>query len=465
MIGHDDLKAYFDNARRWEQDLLLSAHRSRRIAWVVAAGACALAVASVGAVAALAPLKTVEPFVIRVDSATGIVDTVSALNSTPARYDEAVTKFFLGRYVRAREGYSYPEAETNFRTISLLSGQGEQARFAAWYRGSNPESPQVVQGRFGVATVRIKAISLLADNVASVRFMKESRKGEETRITHWVSTLTFSYANAPMSSADRLINPLGLSGFGISRRSGGPAMKSFVLLMTFALGFAGPVLALQQPAPGQRDARVRMVTYDPANVVRLNGVIRASTQIVFADDEEIAHVAIGDAVAWEVAPAGSILFLKPREKHAPTNLQVVTTRPDGRKRSYQFELSIAETTLADSYFVVRFAYPGDEIERRRTEAAARGAEREGALIEQTFDLHHAYGARNWRFSAQGSIDLEPEAVFDDGKETTFRFAGNREIPAIYLINSDGSESLVPKDVRGELVVVHATAREFRLAQG
>jgi type IV secretion system protein VirB8 len=91
----------------------------------------------------------------------------------------------------------------------LLSGSGEQARYAAWYRGSNPESPQVVQGRFGVATVRIKAISLLADNVASVRLMKESRKGEETRVTHWVSTLTFSYANAPMSSADRLINPLG----------------------------------------------------------------------------------------------------------------------------------------------------------------------------------------------------------------------------------------------------------------
>jgi type IV secretion system protein VirB9 len=242
-------------------------------------------------------------------------------------------------------------------------------------------------------------------------------------------------------------------------------MRPFVLLMTLALGSAGPVLALQQPAPGQRDARMRTVTYDPANVVRLNGVIRASTQVLFADDEEVAHVAIGDAVAWEVAPAGSILFLKPREKHPPTNLQVVTTRADGRKRSYQFELSIAETTLADSYFVVRFVYPGDEIERRRTEAAARGAEREGALIEQTFDLHHAYGARNWRFSAQGSIDLEPEAVFDDGKETTFRFAGNREVPAIYLINSDGSESLVPKDVRGELVVVHATAREFRLRKG
>ena len=223
-------------------------------------------------------------------------------------------------------------------------------------------------------------------------------------------------------------------------------------------------LALQQPAPGQRDARVRTVTYDPANVVRLNGVIRASTQIVFADDEEIAHVAIGDAIAWEVAPAGSILFLKPREKHPPTNLQVVTTRPDGRKRSYQFELSIAETTLADSYFVVRFAYPGDEIERRRTEAAARGAEREGALIEQTFDLHHAYRAQRLIFSA-GFDRPRARSRIRHGKETTFRFAGNREIPAIYLINSDGSESLVPKDVRGELVVVHATAKEFRLRKG
>ncbi len=235
-----------------------------------------------------------------------------------------------------------------------------------------------------------------------------------------------------------------------------------------AIGFSLaplPSLALQQPIAGSRDARMRMVAYDPFNVVKINGVIRASTQVVFSEDEEIAHVAIGDSVSWEVAPAGNILFLKPRERHPPTNLQVVTTRRDGRKRSYQFELSIAESSLGESYFMVRFAYPGDEIERRRIEAAARGAEREGASIEQAFDFSRASGVRNWRFSAQGSIDLEPEAVFDDGKETTFRFAGNREIPAIYTIASDGSESLVPKDVRGELVTVHATAREFRLRKG
>lgn len=235
--------------------------------------------------------------------------------------------------------------------------------------------------------------------------------------------------------------------------------------LLLAIGLGLPSLALQLPTAGARDERVRFVAYDPANVVKVNGVIRASTQVIFAEDEEIAHVAIGDSIAWEVAPAGSILFLKPREKHPPTNLQVVTTRRDGRKRSYQFELSITEASLKESYFVVKFSYPVDEADRRRAENEARGQQREGAVIEQAFDLHQQYGARNWRFSAQGPADLEPDGVFDDGKVTSFRFAGNREIPAIYMVGSDGAESLVPKDVRGEVVVVHATAREFRLRRG
>lgn len=227
----------------------------------------------------------------------------------------------------------------------------------------------------------------------------------------------------------------------------------------------GPAHALQTPTAGSRDPRVRTVTYDGANVVKVNGVIRASTQLVFSEDEEIAHVAIGDAVSWEVAPAGSILFLKPRERHPPTNLQVVTTRRDGRKRSYQFELSVHEASLDASYFVVRFAYPEDEAERRRLEAAAGRDHRENGRVDEALQLAAAHGPRNWRYTAQGAPALEPDSVFDDGRQTTFRFAGNREIPAIFIVNADGSESLVPKDVRGELVVAHALGRAFRLRQG
>lgn len=238
---------------------------------------------------------------------------------------------------------------------------------------------------------------------------------------------------------------------------------AFLLLVI--IGATAPAAALQTPTAGSRDDRVRNVVYSPTDVVRINGVIRASTQIIFSEDEEIAHVAIGDSIAWEVAPAGSILFLKPRETHPATNLQVVTTRRDGRKRSYQFELTIADASLDESYFLVRFSYPEDEAVRERLRAAARQSAADAALIDETLELHHTYGPRNWRYSAQGTPVLEPEVVFDDGKQTTFRFAGKREMPAIYIVNSDGSESLVPKDVRGELVVVHAVGREFRLRRG
>ncbi|WP_363351684.1 virB8 family protein [Methylocystis echinoides] len=210
MVEAGDLKTYFERARLWEQDLLLAAQRSQRIAWGVAAAASLLAFASIGAVAALTPLKTVEPFVIRVDNATGIVDVVSAVKDEPQTYDEAIARYFLAQYVRVREGYSFVEAPSNFRTVSLLSTQTEQERFAHLYRGSNPESPQAAYGRSGLAEIRIKAISLLGPTLASVRYLREVRHGDETKLSHWIATVTFSFEKkATISSSDRLINPLG----------------------------------------------------------------------------------------------------------------------------------------------------------------------------------------------------------------------------------------------------------------
>ncbi|MFK0166552.1 virB8 family protein [Rhizobium sp. NPDC090279] len=211
MVSEDSLKRYFDRARRFDQDRLIQVERSARVAWFVAISAGIVAVVSVFAIAGLTPLKTVEPFVVRVDNSTGIVDVVSALTSTAGTYDEAVTKYFAAKYVRAREGYVSSEAEDNFRTVALLSSQPEQARFAAVYRGSNPDSPQNIYGRGATARINIASISLINARVTSVRYMRTVTRGDDVRTTHWVATLTFSYANAPMSSTDRLVNPLGFA--------------------------------------------------------------------------------------------------------------------------------------------------------------------------------------------------------------------------------------------------------------
>ena len=205
-----DLKRYFSEARRWDQDRLASALRSRRLAWAAAALSTGLAVIATGAVVMLTPLKSTEPFVVRVDQTTGAVDVVRGLSEEgPVRYEEAVSKYFLGQYVRQREGYLDPAAEDAFRNVSLLSAPAEQRRWADLFRGSNPASPQNLYGRDGEAVVSIRAIGFISDGVANVRFHRTFRQAQQTVESDWIATIAFTYTRAPMSEPDRLRNPLG----------------------------------------------------------------------------------------------------------------------------------------------------------------------------------------------------------------------------------------------------------------
>src|SRR3546814_21094712 len=46
-----------------------------------------------------------------------------------------------------------------------------------------------------------------------------------------------------------------------------------------------------------------------------------------------------------------------------------------------------------------------------------------------------------------------------------RFPHNQPVPAIFTVLPDGSEAVVPYDVRGEFVVIHQVSRQFRLRRG
>lgn len=241
-----------------------------------------------------------------------------------------------------------------------------------------------------------------------------------------------------------------------------------LIALLLTAGWSSATLALETPRGAPQDSRIRFVDYQPYNITRVVGSLRSSVQVEFAADEEIAHVALGNTVAWEVAPAGNILFLKARENQPVTNISVVTTRRDGSTRSYQMELTVRDGPVAggqDTYFYVKYRYPADDAERRRQEATARARAAQAGQADTVLALHEQIGPRNWRYTAQGSATLEPQAVYDNGKITTFAFTGNQEMPAIYMENSDGTESLVPKSVDGDLVLAHAISRKFILRRG
>ena len=234
----------------------------------------------------------------------------------------------------------------------------------------------------------------------------------------------------------------------------------FLLPLIAALAFATPVAA-QAPL----DPRIRELTYDPAAVYRIAGAFRTATQIVFSPEETIRHAAIGDSVAWEVAAEGSVLFLKPRERHQATNLLVVTER-EGAARHYAFELLAREagdrTAIA---YQVRFRYPADEQAQAARAQAVQAAAIEQRLIGLELERGVVEGPRNLAWSAQGDAALQPSEVSDNGRFTVLRFPGVQALPAVFEVGEDGSERLIPYDVRGEFVVIHGVTRGLRLRRG
>ena len=183
----------------------------------------------------------------------------------------------------------------------------------------------------------------------------------------------------------------------------------------------------------------------------------------------MTQVAIGDSEAWLAQPAGNLLFLKPTEVRASTNAQVVTRRPDGSLRSYQFELvahAASQTEPAsDAQFAIAFTYPADQRAAALEKARKKRDEAEENLTQQRLALGLLDGPQNWKYVARGSYAIQPAEVHDNGRLTAFRFPGNQALPTIYSVAADGQEAIVPYTTSGEVVLVQTTAREFHLRQG
>lgn len=206
----EDLKSYFAEAQSWDRDRFVAAARSKRIAWIVASVAIGLAIVAVLAIMALTPLKTVVPYVVTVDRSTGATDVTQELRGDKSiTYDEAIRKYFLADYVRAREGWIPQAREEFFRKVLALSTREEQARWTAFYKKDNPDSPQNQFTANDAVFVAIRSVAFISPNVAQVRFVKRLESDQQAIETPAIATITFDVLSKPETEAGRYANPLG----------------------------------------------------------------------------------------------------------------------------------------------------------------------------------------------------------------------------------------------------------------
>src|SRR5690348_16614312 len=216
-----------------------------------------------------------------------------------------------------------------------------------------------------------------------------------------------------------------------------------------AVGWIGPICCLaaaladaQSPQPPlQPDPRIRITPYRTDVVYRLRGYIGYQIDITFAPGERFVGLGVGDSKGVAFAVEANHLFLKPGAARVATNLTVLTNR-----RTYLFDYQAAsgppDPSGADVIFALRFEYPVAPVPAassdRRVDAALQAAQ--------------SVRPRNYDYGYCGDPSLKPAAAWDDGVRTTLVFGARTELPAVFALNADGSESLVNFDVQAGRMV-------------
>jgi type IV secretion system protein VirB8 len=206
-------REFIQSAAAFNRSEIDMVRRNSKIAWRIAIGCLVITGMAIGAVAALTPLKTVQPYVIRVDNNTGATDIVTTLKQSEKTYGEVIDKYWLAQYIKYRESYDWQTIQTTYDATMLLSAQPVQQEFAKIYTDNNPNAPhKILKDRFKVI-VNVKAISFVGQ-MAQIRFDKQliPLTGDLSKTTppqQLIATVAFDYANQPMQEKDRLVNPLG----------------------------------------------------------------------------------------------------------------------------------------------------------------------------------------------------------------------------------------------------------------
>jgi type IV secretion system protein VirB8 len=204
MTRSAEIEEYLSAAQTWEQDLVARAESSKRRAYWVTGAFGALTGLSMLAFVAMLPLKSVEPFVIRVDNSTGVTDVVP-MYAGKGEVSEVVTRYLLHNYVVTRERYFYAMAEQDYNLIGAYN----------WDR-ANAESPLVRYKDGSTVRSQVQSISFIkradgSQDLAQVRFLTATKQGGSgaEALRHWIATIQYGYVAPSKDEQLRALNPLG----------------------------------------------------------------------------------------------------------------------------------------------------------------------------------------------------------------------------------------------------------------
>lgn len=209
-VDKEEWQKYLDETKGLERDYMAEIVKSRKT-WQVVALASLLFACIAVLYHQFSPVTIKEPFVLRVDNATGAVDAVSTLNEEEKTYGEVVDTYFIAQFVQSYESYNYYNIQNDYDKTILMSVDQVSNQYKSIYDSTAGNTGRDAElGQQGTREVNIiSVVPNINTGSATVRFETLTSSSRGTFKENWVATLTYEYVAASIDPDIRLLNPLG----------------------------------------------------------------------------------------------------------------------------------------------------------------------------------------------------------------------------------------------------------------
>lgn len=211
-------------------------------------------------------------------------------------------------------------------------------------------------------------------------------------------------------------------------------LRTLALGITLIFAAALSAHAEQRPVPLPADGRIKTFVYNENTVYLLKMHTNFISTVQFAKGEVVESIQVGDSASWQIIrlKRGDVISIKPLNSDANTNMTVYTDR-----RVYSFELRAHRGTgghRQNHNFRTTFRYPT-------------------GVVSEYGSTTTSGGNKNFDYYVAGEQSFAPIEVYDNGKQTFFRFPENTPLPGVFRVGEGGSEYVVNSRTAGNTIIV------------
>jgi len=152
--------------------------------------------------------KQFDPFVIQLNSNTGRASVVEPISSPVLTADESLTKYFIKKYITARETYNPVDFATIARTtIRLFSTSGVYYNYLGYIRNKDFD-PTIKYQKGNTTFLVVKSWSKIAADKYIVRF-SVNEASESQLVYNKIAVVSYAYVPMQLTDSELDINPVG----------------------------------------------------------------------------------------------------------------------------------------------------------------------------------------------------------------------------------------------------------------